>query len=76
MEVLFWLKDMPLIQQQMKAVINDNINIMEYQFINWILGEEGSSTSTHLHLWNKIRLKHFLKTVDFYLYLDLKLVMT
>ena len=29
-----------------EAVTNNNINIMEYQFIDWILGEEGSSTST------------------------------
>ena len=60
MEALFWLKDMPLIQQQMKHVINDNINIMEYQFINWILGEEGSSTSTFTSL-EQDKVKTFLE---------------
>ena len=43
-----------------EAVINDNINIMEYQFINWILGEEGSSTSTFTSL-EQDKVKTFLE---------------
>ena len=29
-----------------EAVINENISLNDYQFIDWILGEEGTSTST------------------------------
>ena len=40
-----------------EAVTNDNINIMAYQFLDWILGEEGSSTSTFTSLeQDKIKL--------------------
>ena len=43
-----------------EALINDNINILEYQFINWILGEEGSSTSTFTSL-EQDKVKTFLE---------------
>ena len=43
-----------------EAVTNDNINIMAYQFLDWILGEEGSSTSTFTSL-EQDKIKLFLE---------------
>ena len=56
-----------------EAIEDNTINLMDYQFVNWILGEEGTSTNV-LQKPSSLLLE-YLEDGRFLLFLDQKLGM-